>query len=434
MIPHIMNGNGTISIMLDGSMKPIDTAHKNYEAIKTAIKEKDWDSIPSLVNIAEEVQNAIDATGGAGMVKIKDGEVFYGDTVIHNTLTDRIIAMAKEGFDISHMVVFLENLMQNPSYRAVNELYSFLEAGSIPITENGTFLTYKKINKNWTDIYTGKMDNSIGATVSMPRNMVNEDSQQTCSAGLHVCSYDYLPSFGSATEDRVVICEVHPANVVSIPADYNNTKMRCCEYTVIGEVEDYRDENVLAKNAVVYTNDVRENNQAIPEDYGKQIGKWLEEGLNSGTIRIDEVETALSDAGATQSAIAEIMEKIDNDKIRKACKIVARLVDIKDMNGTKFRDILEGSAPTNDFPSDVENNEEPEFFDGCCPECGAENRWHEDEQSCEKCDYVNDEWIEWKEAQDAAQEVEPETRLCDRCGADLDDGEDECGECGYWSN
>jgi hypothetical protein len=28
MIPHIYNGNGTISMMLDGVMKPVDTAHR----------------------------------------------------------------------------------------------------------------------------------------------------------------------------------------------------------------------------------------------------------------------------------------------------------------------------------------------------------------------------------------------------------------------
>jgi len=206
-IPFIMNGNGTISVMIDGTMKPVDTAHKNYEAIKEALKNKDWDAVPELVNIAKEVETAISNSATAnGRVSIKDGEVFYGNTVIQNTLSSRIIDMAKQGFDVGHMVKFLENLMQNPSYRAVNELYDFLEAGAIPITENGTFLTYKKIRNDWTDIYTGKFDNSVGTVVSMPRNMVNEDSSQTCSAGLHVCSYDYLPNFGS--EQKIELLSV----------------------------------------------------------------------------------------------------------------------------------------------------------------------------------------------------------------------------------
>lgn len=121
-------------------------------------------------------------------------------------------------------------------------IYDFLEAGNIPITENGTFLTYKKINRDWTDIYSSTFDNSIGSICEMPRNMVNEDSQTTCSHGLHVCSYDYLNCYdtNNVAHCRVIICEVDPADVVSIPVDYQNTKMvLVSRYRVIGEVEEY---------------------------------------------------------------------------------------------------------------------------------------------------------------------------------------------------
>jgi hypothetical protein len=33
-----------------------------------------------------------------------------------------------------------------------------------------------------------------------------------------------------------MVCKVNPKNVVSIPADYNNSKMRVCEYEVIDEL------------------------------------------------------------------------------------------------------------------------------------------------------------------------------------------------------
>ena len=207
MLPHIFNGNGTISIMIDGKMKPIDTAHGNYDAIKNAIIACQWDIIPNLINIKEQVEAAIQSSATtAGKVTIENGEVFYNNIAIHNSLTERIIDMTRQGFDIGYMVKFLENLMKNPSFRAVNELYGFLESGSIPITENGTFLAYKKIRNDWTDIHSGTFDNSIGAVCEMPRNMVDEDSSRTCSAGLHVCSYDYLAHFSRDNDDRVVIC------------------------------------------------------------------------------------------------------------------------------------------------------------------------------------------------------------------------------------
>ena len=46
---------------------------------------------------------------------------------------------------------------------------------------------------------------------------------------VHVGAIEYVKDFGNS--DGVILeCLVSPRNVVSIPVDYNNTKMRCCEY------------------------------------------------------------------------------------------------------------------------------------------------------------------------------------------------------------
>ena len=76
----------------------------------------------------------------------------------------------------------------------------------------------------------------------MERSKVTYNPKVTCSSGLHVCSYSYLSSFSG---DRIVICEVEPHNVVSVPVDYYFAKMRCCKYKVIEEVANNTG-NVLA--------------------------------------------------------------------------------------------------------------------------------------------------------------------------------------------
>lgn len=144
--------------------------------------------------------------------------------------------MYKEGFDIDPLVAFLHNLYENPSNNAINELYGFLEAGNLPITSDGHFLAYKKVNDNYTDCHTGKIDNSVGQVVEMPRNEVDDNRENTCSHGLHFCSLDYLKHFHGA---RIVILKINPKDVVSIPSGYWNTKGRCCRYVVVGEVEDF---------------------------------------------------------------------------------------------------------------------------------------------------------------------------------------------------
>jgi hypothetical protein len=144
----------------------------------------------------------------------------------------------EEGKNIKPMIKFLENLMSNPSVTAVTELYSFLEKGNLPLTEDGHFLAYKRIRGNWRDIHSDTVDHSIGAKPYMERDQVDWNRNNTCSTGFHFCSFKYLSSFASSnpSTDRIVVVKINPRDVVSIPADYNDTKGRACTYEVFAEI------------------------------------------------------------------------------------------------------------------------------------------------------------------------------------------------------
>jgi hypothetical protein len=157
------------------------------------------------------------------------------ESELNGMLAQFIISLSASGsenyqYALKFMIKMVENNMDETS---MDGLFKFLQNARIPINHNGNILTYKLINSNYTDCYTGKIDNSIGKTVSMERSKVTYNPQQTCAAGLHVCSYSYLSHY---TGNRIVICEVEPHNVVSVPVDYHFAKMRCCQYTVIEEV------------------------------------------------------------------------------------------------------------------------------------------------------------------------------------------------------
>jgi hypothetical protein len=77
------------------------------------------------------------------------------------------------------------------------------------------------------------MDNSVGQVVEMERNQVDDDQNRTCSTGLHFCSQEYLNHFSG---EHTMIVKINPADVVSIPNDYNDSKGRACRYEVIGEL------------------------------------------------------------------------------------------------------------------------------------------------------------------------------------------------------
>lgn len=238
----------SITVFANGKILVASTTHPNFKAIADYIKNPNA-SEATLAGMFD-IPAAIVRTSN-GQVEVRDDKVFYDGKELHSTLTTRMLAMLGDGFDISPLVNFLNKLMKNPSRRAVEGLYDFLEATHIPITPNGNFLAYKKVRGNYFDIHSGTIRNAPGDAPRVPRNQVDEDPDRTCSHGLHVCSASYLDNFGSCNgSNRVVIVEVDPSDVVAIPRDYNNAKMRCAGYKVVAEVPN-------AKNAAsVFTKPV----------------------------------------------------------------------------------------------------------------------------------------------------------------------------------
>lgn len=219
-----------ISVVLGSGPVTISSAHPNFNAAVDAAKKGDGELFATLANIPASIAKF---SAGKIEVDVKAGQILYAGTPLNNYLCDIILRMMEEGFQVSPLVNFLDNLMSNPSYRAVTELYGFLEFGKMPITPDGHFLAYKRVRGDYRSVYDAKTDNSIGSTVSMTRNQVNEDSDQTCSRGLHFCSIEYIRQYSG---DKIVVVKINPRDVVAIPRDYNNTKGRACEYVVVGEL------------------------------------------------------------------------------------------------------------------------------------------------------------------------------------------------------
>ena len=267
-IPYVIKTDGSVTLFLKDECLTIANDHPNYTKVVEALKKCEFDNIENLVNVAKAVTQYAN-----GQITVQNGQIFYGSFPLHNTLTNRILAMMNEGFKFDHMIKFLENLMQNPSNRAVNETYTFLENYGLPITDDGCFLAYKAVRNDYMDIYSGKLDNRIGCAPSMPRNMVDEVYERDCSTGLHVGALDYVVQYGhfvkgaEITEggNRLLIVKVNPKDVVSVPKYENHPKMRVSQYLVVSEIKDV----VKELDKVVYTSNA-ENlapDRADNEDY-----------------------------------------------------------------------------------------------------------------------------------------------------------------------
>lgn len=232
MYPYILQGD-SLTIVLDSKQHTINRAtHPNYQKVLDAMRDDEWDSIQDLVDMTRVIKDYVSDNGD---IEVIDGDVYFLKRPFANAMTDRLLTMLEEDFPVGPLCNFLSNLKENPSKRAVDELYGFLENNSLPITPDGHFLAYKKVRDNYKDIHSGTFDNSVGQVCEMPRNEVNEDRDQTCSDGLHFCSLEYLPHFGCGGGNRVMILKINPRDVVSIPSDHNNAKGRTCRYEVVDE-------------------------------------------------------------------------------------------------------------------------------------------------------------------------------------------------------
>jgi len=226
-----------LTVFVDSQLVTIPLSDHRASDVLEAIRNDDIQRIRELVNFKQTVANLSE-----GRIEFDPStrSLTFSGSPLHNAIIDRLCSLFEERLPVSNLLRFLDNLMDNPDYRAVNELYRFIEACDLPITPDGHFLAYKIVRNDYMDIHTGTFDNSVGQTPRMDRNKVNPDLTKACSDGLHVCSREYLPHyggfFGRNKNSRIMVAKVHPRDVVSVPLDYNNAKMRVCLYEVVDEI------------------------------------------------------------------------------------------------------------------------------------------------------------------------------------------------------
>lgn len=249
MVPHIITNAG-VQVVLLGRNYGVSSTHAEYNKIISAIY-ADMSEY-GIRDIIEAMQRKVSAALKLSVsLTYKDGVVYHHATKLRGYAVDKLINLIQRGEDVETLANFLTKVQANPDQTVIDNLYEFLEVGKMSITKSGDFLAYKAIRGDWKDIHSGSISNVIGSYISMPRRNVDPDRNQTCSYGYHVCSFGYLPHF-THVGGHVVVCQINPADVVAIPADYNNTKMRVSSYRVIDEVTEYYDkgEDVLATTEV----------------------------------------------------------------------------------------------------------------------------------------------------------------------------------------
>lgn len=248
----------------------VTSAHHLFSDIRKAVFEKDIELVRTLVNTPKTLSLWSDGVFSivetAGVTSVtKNGKP------IDPRMEERVLRMFREGYPVGPLIAFYNRLAANPSNRVATQLYDFLQNVNIPLTDTGHFVCYKSVRQDYMDIHSGTFRNRVGDAPYMNRQDVDDDPNRTCSRGLHVGALPYVTMFGGS-HGRVMIVEVDPADVVSVPVDYNAQKMRVCRYRVIAEYTGPLDSN--AYGVAVTQNDVDDDNDYFPDDDTEETGDY----------------------------------------------------------------------------------------------------------------------------------------------------------------
>ena len=249
MTKGFMINHDTVTIYFEGEVHTASVDSVDIESIEMLLDEELYEQAVDLMDIVASI-----AKSSNGVITIEDETVYANGVELHNALTRRILQLHRNGKSFDRIGNFLVKLENNPSFNSRGQLYRFLEANDLPLAEDGSFLAYKYVGSDYMDKYSGEYRNMIGDSPAMERSQVNDDPTVTCSNGLHVCSEEYIRSQFSSSNYKIMIVSVDPADVVAVPHDYQDSKMRTCKYTVVGE-HDGSDDRIETVDYDVYCNE-----------------------------------------------------------------------------------------------------------------------------------------------------------------------------------
>lgn len=240
------DGTSNLTVFVPGEAPRIaHSSHPHFEEILQGTLADDTDVL-DLFDLALTASKKFERL--SERVAVANGTVYFDGDEIDNSLTEQVVRFISDGVeDWKPLVAFFDNVMQNPNEHSREQLFDWITAQNLTITEDGLMVGYKGVTTDENGEFvsktsgtaiadgqeiTGQIPNKVGTYVEMPRTNVMHNPRADCDAGLHVGSYEYAKSYAP------VLLEVHvnPRDVVSVPD--SGWKLRTCRYKVVKQIEE----------------------------------------------------------------------------------------------------------------------------------------------------------------------------------------------------
>jgi hypothetical protein len=224
---------------------PINGSHPFWDDILTKTLADDL-TVLDLFNLPETAARQ----SLSDRISYAYGTLFFDGDKIDDALSQHIVRLLSSGDkDWVAFVNFLDKLQTNPSQHSRKQLYKHIDRHDFTITHDGDLVAYKGVDGKEPDFEStrsgpaivngvphksGKVPNHPGSVISMARSEVDESPSVLCAHGLHVAAWEYFAAYFSGNPKIEV--HVNPRDIVSVPSDYNDSKVRVCRYVVVGAV------------------------------------------------------------------------------------------------------------------------------------------------------------------------------------------------------
>lgn len=311
------DGQATLSVIADDFEKVVPSSHPNYAALVTYFA-----NTPESEHDEDHVRGLVDPTVGIGRVL----QEHFGDRLtydLHHLYLDgakmdgTLASLVKQRLmsadqDWLRFAKFLVNLDSNPSYRAQQAVWKWVEANGLTITEDGRFLGYKAVQDDGKSSSAGpnnyvngvllndgescRVPHEIGSVISKKRADVDDSPGGGCSVGLHVGTYTYAKDFAPV----LMTVAVNPRDVVSADQSAHDVKIRVCEYEVVSLNEDKVD--FIGKTT---SSDL--DQPALQEVTGEPATPWK-------VVEFDNLGTTVLESFETREAAEEALEGYVEDE------------------------------------------------------------------------------------------------------------------------
>lgn len=177
-------------------------------------------------------------------VTLAGGTLLFDGDPVDGPLAEFIVNIAQNSDNTASYeawVAFMEKLATNPSEESKQHLFTFMTAHGLTVNSEGDIILYKGVRSDGTSIHAGPgivdgvqmnghLPNEVGSVLEFPRSKVDSNRGVACSTGLHAGTFAYASGFA---QGRLLTVAINPRDVVSVPSDARDSKVRVSRYTVI---------------------------------------------------------------------------------------------------------------------------------------------------------------------------------------------------------